>query len=176
MKRFAGIVLLLTAGVLLAFASGKADASVYINEEYGFSFTYPEDFREVQTLFPDEVIRLAIQNDFKVPVITASVKPMTGDSVLSEIPGRVIEFMKAGMPETSGYRVIKEEKITLKNGTPAVWIEFSWILGDGVTAMETASIIAFSGGNQITMTGNTIRGLGFPVRELTEICRTLRVQ
>ena len=167
-----GMIFMCAAG---AFGSGGAEVSTYTNEEYGFSFEYPVDFKEVPVLYPGEIIRLAILNDFKVPVLTVSVKEKSEGAVLSEIPRKVVDFMKASMPGTSEYTIMNEDMITLNDGTEAATIEFSWLLGDKVTLMETSSILMFKNTHQITITGNTIRGLGFPVTELSKICRTLRV-
>jgi hypothetical protein len=167
-----GVFFLCTVGV---FGSGETEVSTYSNEEYGFSFDYPSDFKEVAVLFPQEIIRLAILNDFKVPVLTVSIKEKNADAELSKATQKVVDFMQMNMPDTSQYTIMNKDIIVLNDGTEAATIEFSWLLGDKATIMETVSIIVFKNEYQITITGNTIRGLGFPVSELAKICKTLQV-
>jgi hypothetical protein len=167
-----GLLFLCTVGV---FGAGETEVSTYNNDEYGFSFEYPGDFKEVPVLYPNEIIRLAILNEFKIPVLTVSVNEKKADADLSKTTQKIVAFMQMSMPDTSQYTIMNENLIVLNDGTEAATIEFSWLLGDKVTIMETAGIIVFKDDYQITMTGNTIRGLGFPVSELSKICRTLQV-
>ena len=167
-----GFMLIAAASVQ---AAGKEESARYTNSEAGFSFIYPDSFKTEQTLFPDEQVRLAVQNDFKVPVLTASIKEDAGKTPLEELPGKVLAFMQAAMPDTSQYSVLNQDIVTLESGQQAVLVQFTWLLGDKSTMMETASIMAYDGDSLITITGNTIKDIGFPVSELAKICMTLRI-
>ena len=169
------LVIICLACTALAFGGGKTESSEYVNEDLGFAFEYPSDYVEEPVLFPNEITRLAKPNEYKVPVLTASVSPRSGDAELADLPGIVMKFMEAGIQGSSNFNVLEEKSVKLSDGSAAVIVQFTWLLPDGNTIMETVSIFAFNGDSQFTVTGNTIQGLGYSLDELSEYCMTMRV-
>jgi hypothetical protein len=154
---------------------GKEEYSKYVNEELGLSFEYPADFIETAPLYPGEITRFTKPNEYGVPVITVSVRDRSDDVQLIDLPGRVIKFMGVSIPGSSGFEILEEKSVELPDGADAVIVQFSWVLPDGSTVMETVSVFAFSGDRQFTVTANTIQGLGFSLDDLADSCLTLRV-
>jgi hypothetical protein len=161
--------------VLAVFGGGNSESAIYVNEEFGFSFEYPADYKVEPVLLPQEVTRIANQNEYKIPVLTASVRDRSEDVKLTDLPERVVKFMEAGIQGSSQFNMLEQKIVKLSDGSDAIIFQFTWVLSDGNTVMETVTIIAFKGNKQITITGNTINGLGYSLEDLSRYCMTMRL-
>ena len=86
------IVIFITVSIFFTFYEGRAESLKYINEDLGFSFEYPADYKAEPTQTPIEIARFAMQNDFKIPVLTASARDKSEDSKLVDLPERGVKF------------------------------------------------------------------------------------
>ena len=174
-KIFMLLTILIAAGILLISVDGKAESLKYINEDIGFSFEYPADYKEEPTFTGDEIARFANQNEFKIPVLTASIGSRREGTQLTDLPEIIIKILELSIPNTSDYNIIEKDSIKLSDGSDAIFFIFTWVWMDGTTVMETVDVSAYKGDKLITITGTTVQGLGFPLEQLSEYCRTLRL-
>jgi hypothetical protein len=147
----------------------------YVNENLGFSFEYPADYKEEPTLFPDEITRLAKQNEFKVPVFTVTLIERSEGIKLIDIPERAIKSMEATITNTSNYDIFEKNSVNLRDGSDAIIFKFTWVWVDGTTVMETVIISAYKGDKQIAISGTTIQGLDYSLEQISKYCMTLRL-
>ena len=162
----------LIVSIILISTEGRAESIKYVNEELGFSFKYPAEYKAEPTQTPIEIARFANQNEFKIPVFTVSVRDRL-DTKLIDLPERIIKSMKETIPNTSNYNILEKNILKLSDGSDAVIFQFEWVWIDGITMMETAMIGAYKKDKQITVTGTTIQGLGYPLEQISKYCRTL---
>jgi hypothetical protein len=168
------LMIFIIVSILLISCEGRAKSSKYVNEELGFSFEYPADYKEEPTQTPLEIARFAKQNEFKLPVFTASVKDRL-DTKLTDLPERIVKSMEETIPNTSNYDIFKKNSVKLSDGSDAVIFKFKWTWIDGNTVLETVIIGAYKGDKQITISGTTIKGLDISLEQLSKYCMTLRL-
>lgn len=166
------MILIIVNIPLLSVEGGKKSAT-YVNEELGFSFEYPADYKEEPTQTPIEIDRFAKQNDFKLPVFTVSVRDRL-DTKLIDLPERIIKSMEETIPNTSNYDINKTKSLKLNDGSDAILFSFSWVWADGEAVMETVMISAYKGDIQITISGTTMKGLDISLKQITKYCMTFK--
>jgi hypothetical protein len=167
------LMILITAGIFLILSEGRAESLRYVNEDIGFSFEYPADYKAEPAQSPIEVARFVNQNEFNIPVYTAGVRERSEDMELEDIPERIIKSMEETIPYTSNYNIIENKNVNLSDGSDAVIFQFEWVWVDGITVMESVIIGAFKGDKQITVSGTTVQGLGYSLEQIYEYCMTL---
>ena len=154
----------------LASASELPDQKpgLYVNKEYRFSVTYPENWKP-NTLQPGEVLRAANPNMYSLPVITASI----GDHKkgMSLDPKVFIAAAKQAEPGSNGYKVVTQEDITLNNGTPAKVFTYEWTWSDGFTELVTGTLITIKDGKFLSSTVTTIVGGETSPEQLVEMVK-----
>ena len=157
------------------FASGNQEVQKYVNEELGFSIIIPADYKEEATMTPQEIKRFANQNEYKVPVFTINLRDRSEGTELADVPGRIIKSMEQTIPGTSGYKILESKGMELSDGSDAHMVKFEFLWVDGQTVMESVIIAAYKEDKLITVSGNTVRGLGFSLDELSKYCSTLEL-
>ena len=167
------LMIIITVSIFFTLYEGRAESLKYINEDLGFSFEYPADYKAEPTQTPIEIARFAMQNDFKIPVLTASARDKSEDSKLVDLPERGVKFMEENIPNTTNYNIYEKNSVKLSDGSEAIIFKFTWVWIDGTTVMETVIIGAFKGDKVITVSGTTIIGLGFSLEQLSKYCMTL---
>ena len=91
------------------------------------------------------------------------------------IPGKIIESMQKNIPGVSDFNIVESKSLELSDGSAAHMFTFDFVWVDGKTVMDSVIIAAYKGDALITASGNTVRGLGYGVEELTEVCMTLKL-
>jgi len=168
------MIFMLTSMIFLSCERGSK-ALKYVHTEPGFSFEYPAGYKEEPTLTPVEIKRFAEQNEYKVPIFTATVREKSEGVTLMDLPDRIIKSMETTIPGSSGFSILKTENLKLSDGSGAVHFQFEWTWVDGTTVMESAFTGAFKGDKIIMISGTTIKGLGYSLEDISKYCKTLRL-
>ena len=167
------LMILIIASIPLISVEGGTKSLKYVNEDLGFSFEYPADYKEEPTLTPIEIARFAKQNEFKLPVFTVSVRDRL-DTKLIDLPERIVKSMEETIPNTSNYDINKTKSVKLSDGSDAILFSFSWVWADGETVMETVMISAYKVDIQITISGTTMKGLDISLKQISKYCMTFK--
>ncbi len=145
---------------------------LYVNEEYRFSVEYPEDWQADALQGVGEVMRVHNPNQWKLPVLTATVADLDDDATLSS--EGFIESAKANNPGAKRFKVLSEEMITLNDGTPALAMTWKWTWSDGVTKLQTATVLANKEKNAISTHATTVLGGDTTPDMLLAMAKTLK--
>ena len=146
---------------------------LYVNEEFRFSVEYPEDWQADAPQSEEEVLRVHHPNPYKIPVLTANVSELSDDATLDS--KWFIESAKANNPGAKRFKVLSEEMIELNDGTPALALIWKWTWTDGVTKLQTSSVLVFREKNSISTHATTVLG-GEPTPEvLLALAKTLKL-
>jgi hypothetical protein len=146
--------------------------ATYSNTAYGFSFQYPESWKADDLQGPNEVARFYEDNQFRLPVIVATVKDRAAYGSMEDVADRFLDNLKYGIPGTSGFEITEQRPVTLKDGTEAYSFTLHWIWTDGSTAMDSTAVVAFSGDNAIIISATVLSDMNVS-REMKELCMTL---
>jgi len=168
------IMIFTIVNISLISVEGRTKSLKYVNEDLGFSFEYPADYKEEPTLTPAEIARFAKQNEFKLPVFTVSVRDRS-DTKLIDLPEKIIKSMEETIPNTSNYDIFEKKSVKLSDGSDAIIFQFTWVWVDGETVMETVMVSASKGDKLITISGTTIKGLDISLNQISKYCMTLRL-
>ena len=128
---------------------------LYVNEEYRFSLAYPANWKP-DALQPGEVLRVANDNPYKVPVITASVADLQAGNSLD--PEAFTKTVQQLIPGTKRFKVLSQEDVTLNDGTAAKAFTYKWTWVDGATKLLTGTLISIKNDKFFTSTATTILG------------------
>ena len=177
-KRFWIILLVLASFVLLqACASApklpEPKPGLYVNEEYRFSVEYPEDWIADTLQSDQEVLRVHYPNQWKIPVLTVNVAELSDDAEMTS--AGFIEGAKANNPGAKRFKVLSEEMIALNDGTPALALTWKWSWTDGVTKLQTGSVMAYREKNSISTSVTTVLGGDTTPEVLLSIAKTLKL-
>lgn len=168
------IMIFTIVNIPLISVEGRTKSLKYGNEDLGFSFEYPADYKEEPTLTPAEIARFTKQNEFKLPVFTVSLRDRS-DTKLVNLPEKIIKSMEETIPNTSNYDIFEKKSVTLSDGSDSIIFQFTWVWVDGETVMETVIIGAYKGDKLITISGTTIKGLDISLNQISKYCMTLRL-
>jgi hypothetical protein len=164
-----------TVSLLAACATlPKAQPGLYVNEQHRFSVSYPEKWQHQQFQSKSEVLRVANPNQWKIPVLTASVVDLPKGANLKNAAKAWVAAVKTSYPKTKRHKILSQEMITLEDGTPAAAYTAKWTWADGVTKLQTAAVTAFKGTKSITTTATTVLGGQTTPDKLLAMCRTLK--
>lgn len=158
MKKAAIVLLVLGCFVMLqACATGSKlpdpKPGLYVNEEFVFTFTYPEMFTE-EPLQSNEVLRVAYPNQWKIPVIAVAVADKESEELSAQ---GYMDAVKALNTGTKRFKVLSEKDITLNDGTPAKSFAFKWNWTDG-TKLQSGALIANKGDKAFSCSATTVLG------------------
>ena len=167
------LMILIIVSIPLLSVEGGTKSLKYVNEDLGFSFEYPADYKEEPTLTPAEIARFAKQNEFKLPVFTASISDSTGAKLI-DIPERIVNSMEETIPNTSNFDINKTKSMKLSDGSDAILFFFTWVWVDGETVFETVMLSTYKGDKLITISGTTITGLDISLKQMSKYCMTLK--
>ena len=155
-----GLVLLVFS-LMSACATSSKDQSasgqtpgLYKNEDVGFTLTYPDMFKMDKTS-GDEVFRAYYPNQWKIPNISISVADTETDELNSK---QYMDAVKEANPGTKRFKVLSEKDMTLKDGTPAKSFAFKWNWTDGVTKLQSGTVIAIKGDKYVSCIATTVLG------------------
>ena len=159
MKNFAIVLMVLGCFVMLqACAAGPKlpdpKPGLYVNEEFAFTFGYPEMFTE-EPLQSNEVLRVAYPNQWKIPVIAVAVADKESDELSTQ---GYMDAVEAINPGTKRFKILSEKDITLNDGTPAKSFTFKWNWTDGVTKLQSGALIANKGDKTFSCSATTVLG------------------
>jgi hypothetical protein len=135
-------------------AAGGQVPGVYKNEDVGFTFNYPESFK-MDELSGNEVLRVYYPNQWKIPNIAVAVAPKESDELSAQ---DYMDAVKALNPGSKRFKVLSEKDMTLNDGTPAKSFTFKWNWTDGVTKLQSGTLITLKGDNYISCVATTVLG------------------
>ena len=172
------ILLVLSAFVLLqACATApklpEPKPGLYVNKEFRFSVEYPENWLADTLQSEEEVLRVHFPNQWKIPVLTVNVAELSDDAELTS--KGFIEGAKASNPGAKRFKVLSEEMIKLNDGTPALALTWKWSWTDGVTKLQTGSVMAFRENISISTSTTTVLGGDTTPEVLLSIAKTLKL-
>ncbi|MCJ7774369.1 MAG: hypothetical protein MUP22_14700 [Desulfobacterales bacterium] len=163
------IMIGLVCGVFLT----SCGSPKYVHKDPVFSYEYPMGYKQEPLAGGAEVARFANQNQYKIPVYTASVVDKVAGVKLSDVTEGVIATMEKDNPGSSRYKVIAQNLVKLSDGSDALAWTLKWRWIDGVTYLQTALVCAYQGDKLITIAGTTMFGGDTPLDKLLEQCMTL---
>jgi hypothetical protein len=171
------ILLVLSAFVLLqACATApklpEPKPGLYVNEKFRFSVEYPENWLDDKLQSEEEVLRVHFPNQWKIPVLNVTVADLD-DNATMDSKG-FIEGAKASNPGAKRFKVLSEEMITLNDGTPALALTWKWSWTDGVTKLQTGSVLAYKDKKAISASVTTVLGGDTTPEVLLSIAKTLK--
>jgi len=174
MKKAAIVLLVLGCFIMIQACASTPklpdpQPGLYVNEEYRFSLTYPETWKP-DTLQPGEVLRVANDNPYKVPVLTASVADRQADSSLD--PEAFTKTVEQLIPGTKRFKVLSQEDVTLNDGTAAKAFTYKWTWADGATKLVTGAVISIKNDKFFTSTATTILGGETKPEQLLELVKS----
>ncbi len=150
-------------------AADGAVPGVYKNEEIGFTLKYPENYKH-KKLSGDEVLSTYNPSQWKVPTMSASVADKQSDELSAQ---GYMDAVKALNPGTKRFKVLAEKDITLNDGTPAKVFTFKWNWTDGVTKLQSGTLITIKGDKYISCNATTILGGDTKPEVLQSWCESL---
>ena len=150
-------------------------APKYSHKDPVFSYEYPSGYKAEPLAGGAEVARFANQNQYKIPVYTASVADKVAGVKLSDVIEGVIATMEKANPGSSRYKVIAQNLVKLSDGSDALAWTLKWRWIDGVTYLQTALVNAYQGDKLITIAGTTIFGGPTSLDTLLQQCMTLKL-
>ncbi len=145
---------------------------LYVNEEYRFSVEYPEDWIADTLQSEQEVLRVHHPNQWKIPVLIVTVADLDDDAEMTS--KGFIEGAKASNPGAKRFKVLSEEMITLNDGTPALALTWKWSWTDGVTKLQTGSVLAYKDKKAFSTSVTTVLGGDTTPEVLLSIAKTLK--
>ena len=167
-------VVLLSIFMLWACATvPKTTPGLYVNKDLRFSVKYPENWKP-DPLQTGEVLRVYNPNQWKIPVLTASVSDLAKGAKLEDSAKAWIEVVKKANPKTKRFKVLSKEMIKLEDGTPASAYVIKWTWTDGVTKLQSGAITAFKGKKSVNVSATTVFGGETTPDKLLAMCRTLK--
>jgi len=152
----------------------KTTPGLYVNKDLGFSINYPENWQPLKFLSPDEVLRVANPNQWKIPVLVVSITDLTKGAVLKNSPKDWIEGAKKDFPKSKRFKILSQKMVKLKDGTPAAAFTLKWTWTDGVTKLQSGAVTAYKGKKAVTATGTTVLGGDTTPDKLLAMCKTLK--
>jgi hypothetical protein len=147
----------------------RARPGFYVNQQHGFSVDYPENW-QTQPPQHQEVFRAAAPNQYKLPVVTASVTENPKSSTLD--PKAFTDVMQQMIPGSRGFNILSQEDVTLNDSTPAKAFVFEWIIADGKTKMVTAALIAMKAGKYYNVTVTNAAGAPPPPEQMLAVAKS----
>ena len=144
----------------------------YVNEEYRFSVSYPESWKDASAANPTALLHVRAPSRYpSLGVYTPAVYEK-----LEDIPKQTIIWWASRYPNTSGHKLVSENMITLACGTPAIEfvIEWIWGMGEGKEPRKivTTAVVARRD-NQCIWVDSTSRA-GEPIDINKKACRSLQ--
>ena len=140
-----------------------------------FSYEYPSGYKSEPLAGGAEVARFANQNQYKIPVYTASVADRVAGVNLSDIPEAVIATMEKDNAGSARYKILEKNLVKLSDGSDAVAWTLKWRWIDGVTYLQSGAVNAYQGDKLITIMGTTIFGGPTSLDTLLQQCMTLKL-
>lgn len=150
--------------------AGGGTPGLYKSDAYGFTLKYPENFKSHKIRYADEVCYVAYPNQWDLPNIGVSVSDLYNEALDPEV---FMDSVKATNPGTKRFKVLSQKDMTLSDGTPAKSFIFKWNWSDGVTKLQSASLITNKGGKSISCTATTVLGGDTTPEVLQSWCDTL---
>jgi len=180
MKKFSRrllVALVLMSGLALVSSCStlpKPKPGLYVNKDFCFSVDYPEKWQDQKFLAPVEVLRVANPTEYKLPVLVVTIVDKPKGAQLKDAAKGWIEGVKKSFPGSKRFKVLSQEMIKLADGTPAAAFTLKWNWSDGVTKLQTASVVAFVKDKSVSASATTVLGGDTRPDKLLEMCRTLR--
>ena len=142
-----------------------------------FSFIVPpnSDFDTKRT--PTEVVRYGgTGNAYRLPTFYAAVFDKPAGFTLADGGQFAIDDYQKAYPDASRFKIIKQETVTLDDGSPAQAIQLKWKWTDRVTILKTASVVAVKGNKVIHFSGTTIYAGGTSMEDLMKTALSLQLK
>jgi len=165
------IMLVLICGAFLT----SCGAPKYVHKDPVFSFEHPSGYKAEKLQGEGEVARIANQNQYKIPVYTASVSDKVAGVKLIDVPEGVVETMKLNTPKASRFKILEKKMVKLSDGTDAVAWKVKWRWVDRVTYLQSSGVNVYTGDKLITLMGTTLFGGDTSMDMMLDQCKTLKL-
>lgn len=169
------VLMLIVVGLVCGAFLSSCGAPKYVHKDPVFSYEYPGGYKAEPLAGGGEVARFANQNQYKIPVYTASVADRVKGVKLADVTDGVIATMEKDNPGSARYKVIEKNMVKLSDGSDALAWTLKWRWIDGVTYLQTALVNAYQEDKLITIAGTTVFGGDTPLDKLMEQCMTLKL-
>jgi len=117
---------------------------------------------------------MANPNEWKVPVLVVTIVDKPKGAQLKDAAKGWIDATKKAFPGSKRFKVLSQEMIMLADGTPAAAFTLKWNWTDGVTKLQSASVIAYVKDKSVSASATTVLGGDTTPDKLLAMCRTLR--
>jgi len=164
------IMVSLVCGVFLA----SCGAPKFVNKSPAFSFEYPSGYKAEPLQGKTEVARIANQNQYKIPVYTATVSDKAAGAKLEDMAQGWVDTVQQNTPKADRFKVLEQNLVKLSDGTDAVAFKIKWRWIDRVTYLQSSAVSAFQGDKVINITGTTVFGGDTSMDKMLEQCMTLK--
>lgn len=171
------VALVLMSGLALLSSCStlpKPKPGLYVNKDFSFSVGYPEKWQYQKFLGSAEVLRVANPSQWKLPVLVVTIVDKPKGAQLKDAAKAWIDAAKKAFPGSKRFKVLSQEMIKLGDGTPAAAFTLKWTWTDGVTKLQTASVIAYVKDKSVSASATTVLGGDTTPDKLLAMCRTLR--
>ena len=147
-------------------------APKFENQSPAFTVDYPDKYK-MGTPMTGEVLRVhgPIPGGSGNPTFTVSIGPLEKGAKLEDAAEEWVKSVQKTFPNTSRYKILSENIITLNDGTKASEYLISWRWEDGMTMLTTSAVTAFKGGKFINVSATCYRS---PVEELIKLTHSLK--
>jgi len=144
--------------------------------DLNFTLTPPDHWKERPLESEIQVYNMANPSEYNIPNINVSVSPLPEGTTEGEYDAKAyLAGVKASIPGTKRYKVLKQEEITLNDGTKALAYTFTWTWSDGMSKLASASLNVSKDGKFYGVMCTNILGLDPETPdELLEIVKTFQ--
>ena len=134
-------------------------SAVFRHQSPSFTVTYPSYFTETKKTHPLQVFRAV----YNYTIFSISVSDIEGKFELTDSAKSEIIGIKSVYPQSCDFAIEKEELITLKDGTRAMFTVIKWRHHPGDTFLIQETVRVIKEKKMISVYGNT------PVTTLTDV-------
>jgi len=133
---------------------------VYAHKDPAFSIEYPDHWKTRPLENPNQALNAARPSQYNTPNMNVTITPMAEGTKEGEYDaGAFTASIMAGIPGTKDFELLKQEPITLPDGTKALAMTFTWIWSDGMTKLGSAALNVSRNGQFYSVMGTCILGM-----------------
>ena len=150
----------------------EAGPGVFVNQELCFSVEYPADILSVNAPVKPPLL-LTVVGPKKLPTLMALTLDKPEKLPLENSGILVVGFLKKAFPKSERHKLLKQEVITLENGTKANYIEMKWKY-DRTLTLVTTGTIAYQGEKAVIVIASNIPTGVTPISALESWAKSLK--
>ena len=167
------IALIVLTGLVLLSACGTGPESkpgFYVNKEYRFTVTYPENWKRQRDDFQD--VLYTAGDESGSPNFRIRIGEIPKGVALKDYPKGVPAILKKRLSASSDHKIVHEKMITLEDGTQAVEYDMEWnYISD--FKLTTTYVTTYKDDKCITVNSSCLYGT-VPIDKLKPITHSLK--